>query len=189
MKACDDRIAQLVDAASDGASPEFAAHLARCAGCRSELDSFRATTEMLERTRDEPADLSLSGFAHRVTDAAELRRDGTWRGLWRRLAWKQRLSLGFGGAACAALGAAFVLAVGPAPGVSPVTPIADAGSPGVMSSDAMAAPDVEALLLAWDEDPLPTLDDGLGDLTDDDIVALSSLLSAGSGYGFGEETL
>lgn len=208
MKACDDRIAQLVDTADGAGSVEFAAHLAHCAGCRTELDAFRATSLLLEQTRTEPADLTIAGFAHRVTDVAELRRDGTLRGLWKRLGWKQRFSVGLGAGTCAALGAALVLATGLAPGVgSPEsvptwtarsTPPAtadrlatvDRGLPGSEAerpAGSTAGSDVEALLLAWESAPLPTLDDGFGDLVEEDVLALTSLLAGEA--GFAGETL
>lgn len=207
MKACEDRIPELVDAMEGNASPEFSAHLTTCVGCRTELEANRAITSLVERTRVVPDDLHLAGFAHRVTDAAERRRDGTFLGLWRRLAWKQRLSVGFGAAACAALGAVLVFLAGSAPGIFPNNSRTD---PSLASDSRLAASSLQlldrefddwltdaddfeaddfleeealdSLLVTWETEPVPSLEDGLGALSDEDIAELSNLLALASSF-------
>src|SRR5262245_33616784 len=112
MEACENRIADLVDAASGSLEParraELDAHLATCAGCRAELEALRSATDALESTRFSPDPLHLAGFAARTADRAEAFRDRSARGLW----WGTTRAMRFALSACAgALAASLVLLV------------------------------------------------------------------------------
>lgn len=179
MSTCDTFIPDLVDAAEGQLSATrraaLDAHLAGCAACRQELAALSQTTDLLHLTREEPDELTLSGFARRTALAAESRRD---RSAGRRLGrWLRTL-----GWVTSAAGAAAVALVITRP--APVSP----PSPAPLALDEIAT--AEELWL-WDvyvgDNPTYadsqsalSLDDGLSGLTDGELAELVALLDDGS---------
>ena len=184
MQACESRVPDLVDAACGELAPArrdaLERHLAGCAACRAELAGMRDTGALLLETRDEPDDLTLSGFARRTALAAEARRDrSSWRAFWtgRRLA-----SLLGAGALAAATALVVLQPAEPAP--SPANVTVERG----LVAEAPAEADTETYL--WDlydetdevfaelagRDAALSLDDGLSGLTDAEFEELVAML-------------
>lgn len=180
MSPCDSFIPDLVDAAS-GELPAarralLDTHLSSCAACRDELAGLSETTGLLSLTREEPDELTLSGFARRTVIAAEEKRDRTGPGRLGR--WLRTL-----GWVTSAAGAAAVALLVAQPG--PVKP----PTPAPVALDEIAT--AEELLL-WevyvgdaptsyaDSQTALSLDDGLSGLTDGELAELVAMLDDGT---------
>lgn len=186
MSKCDAFIPDLVDAASNELSPArrpaFERHMEACTDCRSELSALGSTNALLTATRNEPDDLTLSGFAYRTALAAEAHRQATPLRLWQRWARSLRATMYV---ATAAGAVALALLVVPFPQV----PVASTS----VSFDEIAT--AEELRL-WDVysdgdnadlfvelaglDATLSLDDGFAELTDIELAELVQLLNGGS---------
>lgn len=175
---CEAFIPDLVDAAGNELADERRAaleqHLASCADCREELAALRDTTLALSATRDEPDDLTLSGFAYRTALAAESRRDQGGVGVRERL---RAMFLVAGGAVAVAL--AVLVAQPETPVKQPKALAQQTGAPESADElylwDLYADPDEDVTELAGADATL-SLDDGLAGLTDTELAELVTML-------------
>lgn len=178
---CEAFIPDLVDAAgnelADNRRVALEQHLASCADCRDELAALRDTTLALSTTRDEPDDLTLSGFAYRTALAAESRRDQGGVGVWERL---RAIFFVAGGAVAVTIA---VLMAQPEPPVKQPTAVAQQTEPPAPAAtadelylwDLYADPDEDVTELAGADATL-SLDDGLAGLTDTELAELVTIL-------------
>jgi anti-sigma factor RsiW len=79
-KTCNSHLADLLlDADYAAAHPEFAAHMAACAGCRAELAELRATYALLDHwTAPEPSPYFDAKLHARLREAASAPPEGFW---------------------------------------------------------------------------------------------------------------
>ena len=179
MKACDDRLIELMDAVEGTPTPELSRHVASCEGCRAELKALRSTEALLRDTAAHPDDFSLSGFAYRVADRAEAFRDRSPRGLWWSLTRAMRITVGFSASALTFAAVLFVSSrhVTPAPVVAPAiqTQTASARVAPKSGQDEIAA-EVDQMISADRGEPDISLDSGLAGMSADELDELAQQL-------------
>jgi anti-sigma factor RsiW len=189
MEACEARLPELIDLASgSGSSKELEKHLTECAGCRAELVGLRETQALLMETSARPDDFSLSGFAVRTADRAEVFRDRSPRGLWWSLTRAMRVTLGFSVTALGVSAMLFVSARQQQSGALAVRPLAAPvpqaavvePQPSMDDSDSSDSSDLVRLISDERNEPDVSLDAALDGLSSDEMDELAQRLAVGS---------